>query len=99
MPYVKPDIPFYSILYYEQTLPFYIKRTFTLVQYQDEMDFGIQQEPEKWIPDLAGFAERWKKDKEALAIVQLHNYPQLEGLKLPMKEIFRDEHFVVVMKP
>jgi 4-amino-4-deoxy-L-arabinose transferase-like glycosyltransferase len=99
MPYVKPDIPFYSILYYEQTLPFYIKRTFTLVQYQDEMDFGIQQEPEKWIPDLAGFAERWNKDREALAIVQLYNYPQLEKLKLPMKEIFRDEHFVVVMKP
>jgi 4-amino-4-deoxy-L-arabinose transferase-like glycosyltransferase len=99
MPYVKPDIPFYSILYYEQTLPFYIKRTFTLVQYQDEMDFGIQQEPEKWIPDLAGFAERWKKDKEALAIVQTHQYDQVEALHLPMKEIFRDSHFVVVMKP
>ncbi|HLP98979.1 MAG TPA: glycosyltransferase family 39 protein [Sideroxyarcus sp.] len=99
MPYVKPDIPFYSILYYEQTLPFYIKHTFTLVQYQDEMDFGIQQEPEKWIPDLAGFAERWNKDKEALAIVQTHQYPEVEALHLPMKEIFRDEHFVVVMKP
>jgi 4-amino-4-deoxy-L-arabinose transferase-like glycosyltransferase len=99
MPFVKPDIPFYSILYYEQTLPFYIKRTFTLVQYQDEMDFGIKQEPEKWIPDLAGFAERWKKDKEALAIVQTHQYDQVEALHLPMKEIFRDEHFVVVMKP
>ncbi|MBI5890387.1 MAG: glycosyltransferase family 39 protein [Nitrosomonadales bacterium] len=99
MPYVKPDIPFYSILYYEQTLPFYIKRTFTLVQYQDEMDFGIRQEPEKWIPDLAGFAERWNKDKEALAIVQTHQYSEVEALHLPMKEIFRDEHFVVVMKP
>jgi 4-amino-4-deoxy-L-arabinose transferase-like glycosyltransferase len=99
MPYVKPDIPFYSILYYEQTLPFYIKRTFTLVQYQDEMDFGIQQEPEKWIPDLDGFAERWNRDKEALAIVQTHRYVEVEALHLPMKEIFRDEHFVVVMKP
>jgi 4-amino-4-deoxy-L-arabinose transferase-like glycosyltransferase len=99
MPYVKPDIPFYSILYYEQTLPFYIKRTFTLVQYQDEMDFGIKQEPEKWIPDLAGFAERWNKDKEALAIVQTHQYAEVEALHLPMREIFRDEHFVVVMKP
>ena len=99
MPYVKPDIPFYSILYYEQTLPFYIKRTFTLVQYQDEMDFGIQQEPEKWIPDLAGFAERWKNDKEALAIVQTHQYAEVEALHLPMQEIFRDEHFVVVRKP
>ena len=99
MPYVKPDIPFYSVMYYEQTLPFYIKRTFTLVQYQDEMDFGIQQEPEKWIPDLAGFAERWNKDKEALAIVQMHRYPEVEALHLPMQEIFRDEHFVVVKKP
>lgn len=99
MPYVKPDIPFYSILYYEQTLPFYIKRTFTLVQYQDEMDFGIQQEPGKWIPDLAGFAERWNKDKEALAIVQTHRFPEVEALHLPMQEIFRDEHFVVVKKP
>lgn len=98
MPYVKPDIPFYSVMYYEQTLPFYIKRTFTLVQYQDEMDFGIQQEPEKWIPNLAGFAERWNKDKEALAIVQTHRYPEVEALHLPMQEIFRDEHFVVVKK-
>jgi len=99
MPYVKPDIPFYSVMYYEQTLPFYIKRTFTLVQYQDEMDFGIKQEPEKWIPDLAGFAERWNKDKEALAIVQTYRYAEVEALHLPMQEIFRDEHFVVVKKP
>ena len=87
------------MLTYEQTLSFYLKRTFTLVQYQDEMDFGIQQEPEKWIPDLAGFAERWRQDKEALAIVETHNYPQVEKLGLPMNEIFRDEHFVVVKKP
>jgi 4-amino-4-deoxy-L-arabinose transferase-like glycosyltransferase len=99
MPYVKPDIPFYSVLYYEQTLPFYIKRTFTLVQYQDEMDFGIQQEPEKWIPTLAGFAERWNKDKEALAIAEAHRFHEVEALHLPMQEIFRDEHFVVVKKP
>jgi 4-amino-4-deoxy-L-arabinose transferase-like glycosyltransferase len=97
--YVKPDIPFYSIMYYEQTLPFYLKRTFTLVQYQDEMDFGIQQEPQRWIPDLAGFAVAWNKDKEALAIVQVHQYPQVQKLGLPMKEIFRDEQYVVLMKP
>jgi 4-amino-4-deoxy-L-arabinose transferase-like glycosyltransferase len=99
MPYVKPDIPFYSILYYEQTLPFYIKRTFTLVQYQDEMDFGIKQEPEKWVPDLATFAERWKNDKEALAIVETRHYPKVQQFKLPMTEIFHDQQYVVVMKP
>ena len=97
--YVKPEIPFYSILYYEQTLPFYIKHTFTLVQYQDEMDFGIQQEPYRAIPELAGFAEAWKKDKEALAIVETYNYPRVQQLNLPMKEIFHDQQYVVVMKP
>jgi 4-amino-4-deoxy-L-arabinose transferase-like glycosyltransferase len=98
-PYVKPEIPFYSILYYEQTLPFYIKHTFTLVQYQDEMDFGIKQEPQRAIPDLAGFAAAWKKDKEALAIVETYNYPRVQELNLPMKEIFHDQQYVVVMKP
>jgi 4-amino-4-deoxy-L-arabinose transferase-like glycosyltransferase len=97
--YVKPEIPFYSILYYEQTLPFYIKHTFILVEYQDEMDFGIQQEPERAIPELAGFAEAWKKDKQALAIVETYNYPRVQQLNLPMKEIFHDQQYVVVMKP
>lgn len=98
-PYVKPEIPFYSIMYYEQTLPFYIKHTFTLVQYQDEMDFGIKQEPEKWISDLPGFAAAWKKDKEALAIVQTYFYPEVQKLGLPMQEIFHDQQYVVVIKP
>ncbi len=97
--YVKPEIPFYSIMYYEQTLPFYIKHTFTLVQYQDEMDFGIKQEPEKWIPDLAGFAQRWSKDKEALAIIETRYYPQIQQLNIPLKEIFHDQQYVVFMKP
>ncbi len=97
--YVKPDVPFYSIMYYEQTLPFYIKHTFTLVQYQDEMDFGIKQEPEKWIPDLAGFAQRWGKDKEALAIIETRYYPQVQQLNIPLKEIFHDQQYVVFMKP
>jgi hypothetical protein len=80
-------------------LPFYIKHTFTLVQYQDEMDFGILQEPYRAIPDLTGFAEAWNKDKEALAIVETYNYPQVQKLNLPMKEIFHDQQYVVVMKP
>jgi len=55
-PYVKADEPFYSVDTYEQTLPFYLKRTLTLVKFQDEMAFGIMQEPQRWIPDYASFA-------------------------------------------
>jgi len=96
---VKPDIPFYSVLTYEQTLPFYLKRTFTLVQYQDEMAFGIQQEPQRWIPTVAEFAKVWAAQPEALAIMETYAYPQLQQLGIPMKIIFQDTQHIVVKKP
>ncbi len=96
---VKPGIPFYSVLTYEQTLPFYLKRTFTLVQYQDEMGFGIKQQPEKWIPTIAEFAGVWEAQPEALAIIQTVNYPLLQQMNLKMKIIFEDTQHIVVKKP
>ena len=98
-PYVKADEPFYSIATYEQTLPFYLKRTFTLVAYQDEMAFGIMQEPQRWIPDIPGFATIWQAQPAALAIMPVSIYPQLEQLDLDMKIIFEDPQYIVVSKP
>ena len=98
-PYVKADEPFYSIATYEQTLPFYLKRTFTLVAYQDEMAFGTMQEPQRWIPDIASFAKVWQAQPAALAIMPVSIYPQLEQLDLDMKIIFEDPQYIVVSKP
>jgi hypothetical protein len=96
---IKPDVPFYSIQNYEQTLPFYLKRTFILVDFKDEMAFGIEQEPHKWIADIATFTQRWNSDKEAYAIMPLRVLPELEQKGLSMKEIYRDHQLVVVVKP
>lgn len=96
---VKPDIPFYSVLTYEQTLPFYLKRTFTLVQYQDEMGFGIRQDPQRWVPTLDAFAKVWDAQPEALAIMPVYVYPQLQQQGLAMKIIFQDTQHIVVKKP
>ncbi|MDD5058663.1 MAG: glycosyltransferase family 39 protein [Sideroxydans sp.] len=98
-PYIKPDVPFYSVLTYEQTLPFYLNRTFTLVDYQDEMDFGIKQEPQRWIPTVDEMAKRWATDKEAYAIVTAPQFYVLQEKGLAMKEIYRDAQHVVVIKP
>ncbi|HEU0188869.1 MAG TPA: glycosyltransferase family 39 protein [Gallionella sp.] len=98
-PYVKPEVPFYSIATYEQTLPFYLKHTFILVQYQDEMDFGIKQEPERWIPDIATFAKVWQAQSTALAIMPVDVFPQFKQLNLDMKIIYEDTLHVVVSKP
>ncbi len=98
-PLIKPDVPFYSVLCYEQTLPFYLKRTFTLVDFQDEMDFGIKQEPERWIPSVDVLAKRWAAQTEAYAIVQTPMLYLLQQRGMAMKEIYRDEQYTVVSKP
>lgn len=97
-PQIKPGVPFYSVLDYEQTLPFYLKRTFTLVQYQDEMGFGLGQEPQRWIPTVEEFAPVWAAQTEAYAIVSVHAYPQLQKLGLAMQIIFEDSQNIVVKK-
>ncbi|MBI4937758.1 MAG: glycosyltransferase family 39 protein [Nitrosomonadales bacterium] len=98
-PQVKPDVPFYSVSSYEQTLPFYLKRTFTLVAYQDEMAFGIMQEPQRWIPDIASFAKVWQAQPEAFAIMRTETFTQLEQQNMAMKIIYRDTQNIVVSKP
>jgi 4-amino-4-deoxy-L-arabinose transferase-like glycosyltransferase len=98
-PYLKPGAPFYSLAMYEQTLPFYIGRTVTLVDFQDEMAFGIQQEPDKWIADIPAFEKKWRTEAYALAIMRPATYQQLKNHGLPMKEIARDTRRVVVTTP
>lgn len=97
-PLIKPEMPLYQVWTYEQTIPFYLKRTFTLVQYQDEMAFGIQQEPERWIPTIEQFAPIWRDQSEALAIMPIYTYPMLQKLELPMRVVYQDYQFVVVSR-
>ncbi len=98
-PYVKADVPFYSVAMYEQTLPFYLKRTFTLVNYQDEMAFGIMQEPQRWLPDITSLAKAWQGQQGAYAIMPVEYYPQLQKAGLTMKTIYADTQYIVVSKP
>ena len=98
-PYVKAGVPFYSVAMYEQTLPFYLKRTFTLVNFQDEMAFGITQEPQRWLPDIASLAKAWQAQPAAYAIMPIESYPQLQNAGLAMKIIYRDTQYIVVSKP
>ena len=97
--HVRPDIAFYSLGIYEQTLPFYIKRTVTLVEARDELAFGIRQEPHKFVPDFIEFSRRWHAHSEALAIMHPNTLQYFEQHKLPHEVIGRDTRRVVVRKP
>jgi 4-amino-4-deoxy-L-arabinose transferase-like glycosyltransferase len=99
MPHLAPGVPFYSVGMYEQTLPFYIRRTVTLVDYRDEFAFGLEQEPHRSIPTMAQFRQRWASDARALAMFTKDGYRQAKAEGLPMNVIAEDTRRVVVAKP
>jgi 4-amino-4-deoxy-L-arabinose transferase-like glycosyltransferase len=88
----------YCVNDYEQSIPFYLKRPCTLVGYRGELDFGLRQEPERWIPDLGQFAVRWQGETQALALIRAESYPELRRMGLPMRVIYTAPSLVAVVR-
>jgi len=74
----------YSVRLYDQSLPFYLRRTTTLVDYRGELDFGLTLEPRKGIDTLAAFERRWRAGGQALAVMSPATYGVLAADALPM---------------
>jgi 4-amino-4-deoxy-L-arabinose transferase-like glycosyltransferase len=93
------DTPFYSVGVLDHTLPFYIGHTMTMVEHPDELAFGVSVEPQKWLPSVEAWVERWKADRYALALIPPSTYERLLKEGLPMQVVAQDSRRVVVMKP
>ena len=98
-PELKPGMPFYSVNTYDQSLQFYLKRSTTMVVYKDELGFGIEQEPAKFIPDFAGFEKAWNADREAMALMSGDAYEMFIAKGLPMRIVASDTRRIIVQKP
>ena len=100
---VKASIPanvnFYSVRLLDHTMPFYLGRTMIMVEDPDELRFGVNQQPEMWMPTLESFITRWKEDQTAYAIMVPEQYIALQDLNLPMQEVDRDSRRVIVKHP
>jgi hypothetical protein len=83
---------------YDQTLPFYLGRTHTLVEFADEMAFGAATEPTKWLPTLASFEQRWWTDLDAFAVMRPETYLELARRGLPMRVVVQDDLRIIVRK-
>jgi 4-amino-4-deoxy-L-arabinose transferase-like glycosyltransferase len=100
LPELKPDTKVYSVELYEQSMTFYLRRTVTLVDYGDELTFGLQQQPELFIPTLDAFTARWNAHtaagEKAVALLSNHAYDKLKARNLPMRVVLQDTRRVVV---
>jgi 4-amino-4-deoxy-L-arabinose transferase-like glycosyltransferase len=95
---LRHDVPFFSIRTYEQTLPFYLKRTLTLVDFYDELNLGLQQEPEKGLEWMPQFYAAWLALDAAYAAMKPEDYEALQEAGLPMRELGHDSRRVIVSR-
>ncbi len=90
--------PFYSVQMYDQTLPFYLKRPVTLVQYIDEFALGLDAEPDKGIRQVEDWKKRWVALEQGYAIISSSNYQRIAAEGLPMRVLARDPRRVIVSR-
>jgi len=89
----------YSVDLYDQTLPFYIGRTVTLVHWYDEFETGIEAEPARVVKEIEGFVLDWQRPGKAVAIMQPALFEKLKARRLPMEPLHQDPRRVLVRKP
>lgn len=97
--YLQADTEVFAVRTYEQTLPFYLRRPVTLVDYRDEFSFGEDAEPARWLPTLDAFVARWQSLPRAAALMPPDTYRELQQRQLPMRIAYQDPNRVVVVKP
>ena len=98
-PWLTPGTRLYSVNHYDHTVPFYIRRTLTLVNYRDEFETGLQAEPGLALWDTDEFEDEWLRPGDALAIMQPGTYEKFRRLGLPMQVLLEDPRRVLVRKP
>lgn len=93
---LSPAVKIYVVGLYEQSLPFYLRRTMTMVEHPDELAFGLEHEPDLWLPERAAFVEQWRKGPKALAITTPRIFSELQDDGVPMRLVTRDSRRVVI---
>jgi 4-amino-4-deoxy-L-arabinose transferase-like glycosyltransferase len=90
----------FAVETYDHTMPWALRRTVTMVAYQDELAQAIAWEPDRYIPDLGAFVRAWNAEPEAYAFFAVRDFDRLRRkLDIPMEIAARGPRYVIVRKP
>ncbi|WP_116603037.1 glycosyltransferase family 39 protein [Cupriavidus alkaliphilus] len=92
---LRPGMPLYGVGMLDHTLPFYLRHPLTMVAQADELAFGAAQEPRKWVPTVAAFADAWQHGPRAVALLSPQAFAELSA-RVPMHVVARDWRRVAV---
>lgn len=101
--YNRPGVKVYSIGGYQQTLPFYLRRTMILVSYMGELQFGIDQRrhPDhgRYIATLGQFARVWANEdpQQALGFAPRPVLAKLQALGVKYRIVASNPRWVALV--
>ncbi len=93
---LQPETKIYAVGLYDQTMPFYLRRTMILVEHMDELEFGLKQQPELWLPNREMFIQKWIQGPKAIAITRPAIFADLQKRNLPMRVLAQDTRRIVI---
>jgi hypothetical protein len=93
------EAPVYVVRMYDQTLPFYLDRLVTVVDFAGEFDQGVRGRSQNRVLPLEEFRARWLADKHAFAVMPPDTFETLRREGLPMAVVGEEPKKVLVGKP
>ncbi|MET0205280.1 MAG: phospholipid carrier-dependent glycosyltransferase [Casimicrobiaceae bacterium] len=84
-----PRYPVFQVGSYDQTLPFYLGRATSLVEFRDEMSLGLDAEPEKGY-NLARWFDAWFNAPQAYALMTRDTVAALARENVPFRVLAED---------
>ncbi|HEX4649051.1 MAG TPA: hypothetical protein VH111_09515, partial [Steroidobacteraceae bacterium] len=96
-PLITSSTPLYSVGQYRETLSPYLGRTLQLVDYEGELHFGLEEEPQRRLAPQ-DFATRWSAGGEAVAFFDPGVWDRWRRRGFPGRVIAADNYTVAVSR-
>ena len=90
--------PVYQLGFHDQTLPFYLRRPTTLVDYRDEFSLGLDAEPQKAIPTVDAWVAQWQRLPQGYAVVGGDTLAAITAQGVPFRVVARDPRRLLVAR-
>ncbi len=101
-PILRPEDRVYIVGFHAMDLPAYLGRMVSLVEYDDELNYGVKSEPELSATrflDRYAFAEQWKQPGTAYALIRKTNFNNWFGdLRLSYEVVDKSDRFVLIKR-
>ena len=91
-------VPLFAVQSYQQSLPFYLQRPVILVDYRDEFDLGLTEDPGRGIATLQQFAGVWLPLPRGFAVMSSGTRDRLSALGVPMHQIAQFPGRVIISR-